>query len=145
MWCSPDLWPLDLSLPAYFVTLKSPFLAKKNFFLINFIRILWFICDLGLVLFDSHKDVVSGKKISFWQYFDFSRGKLGPKMDQNHQIWVRLVSAYLLNFERFFKKCLCLMKDVTLVKISANSSYIWWRKGPETPRKGPFHGCCIPT
>ena len=46
--------------------------------------------DLGLVLFDSHKDVIFGKIFGFWQYFGFSRGKLGPKMDQ---LCVRLASA----------------------------------------------------
>ena len=63
------------------------------FFLINFIRILRFMWELGLVLFDSHKDAVSGKNFGLWQYFGFSGGKLGPKMDQNHQIWVRSISA----------------------------------------------------
>ena len=49
-----------------FFTLKSPYLAPKKWvFLINFIRILWFIWDLGLVLFDSHKDSVSGKILVF--------------------------------------------------------------------------------
>ena len=67
-----------------FFTLKSPYLAQKIFFKINFIRILWFIWDLGLVLFDSHKNVVSGKKFGFWQYFGFSGGKLSPKIDQNY-------------------------------------------------------------
>ena len=32
-----------------------------------------------------------------------------------------------------------------LVEISANSSHICGRKGPETPPKRPFHGCCIAT
>ena len=45
------------------------------------------------MLFDSQKDVVSGKKFGFSQYFGFSGGKLGPKMDQSHQVWVCLVSA----------------------------------------------------
>ena len=49
--------------------------------------------DLALVLFDSHKHVVSGKNFRSWQYFGFSGGKLGPKMDQNHQLCVHLVSA----------------------------------------------------
>ena len=31
------------------------------------------------------------------------------------------------------------MRYITLLKISANSSHIWWRKGPETPpKKGHF-------
>ena len=68
-------------------------ISKLKNCLINFIRILWFIWDLELVLFDSHKDVVSGKNFDFWQYFGFSGDKLGPKMDQNHQPWVLPVSA----------------------------------------------------
>ena len=54
-------WPLTSLITSLFFTLKSPFLAQKMFFLINFIRILWFIWDLELVLFDIHKDLVSGK------------------------------------------------------------------------------------
>ena len=65
-------------------------ISKLESYLIDFIRILWFIWDMGLVLFDSHKDVVW---FGFWQYFGFSGGKLGPKTDQNHQLWVCPVSA----------------------------------------------------
>ena len=85
------------------------------------------------MLFDSHKDIVSGKNFGFWQYFGFSVGKLDPKIDQNHQLWVRLVSTETLNFERLFRDCLCLMKDIPLVEISTNSNHICGRKGPETP------------
>ena len=45
------------------------------------------------MLFDSQKEKVSVKKFGFWEYFGFYEGKLGPKMDQNYQLWVRLVSA----------------------------------------------------
>ena len=40
-------------------------------FLISFIRILWFIWDLVFVLFDSHKDVVSGKILVFGKILAF--------------------------------------------------------------------------
>ena len=56
-----------------FFILKSQFLPPKWIFLINFIRILWFIWDLVLVLFNSQKDVVSGKILVFgniWQYLN---------------------------------------------------------------------------
>ena len=55
-------------------------ISKLENYLINFVRILRFIWDLGLALFDSHKDVVSGKNFGFWQYFGLSGGKLCPKM-----------------------------------------------------------------
>ena len=92
------------------------------------------------MLIDSHKDTVSGKKFGFWQYFGFSGGKLGPKMNQNNQLWVRPVSLQTLNFERLFRDCLCLVKD----DISVNSSHICGRKGPETSQKGPFMGAASP-
>ena len=43
-------------------------MPQKWVFLINVIRILWFIWDLVLMLFISNKDVVSGKILVFWQY-----------------------------------------------------------------------------
>ena len=54
-----------------FFILKSQFLPPKWIFLINFIRILWFIWDLVLVLFNSHKDVVSGKILVFGNILGF--------------------------------------------------------------------------
>ena len=57
---------------------------KLNNYLINFLRILWFICDLAVGSFDAQKVLVSGKNFGFWQYFWFSGGKFGRKMDQNH-------------------------------------------------------------
>ena len=40
-------------------------ISKLENYLINFITILWFIWDLELLLFDSHKDVASerGKRV----------------------------------------------------------------------------------
>ena len=40
-------------------------ISKLKNYLINFVRILWFVWDMGLVLFDSQKDVVSGNKFDF--------------------------------------------------------------------------------
>ena len=41
-------------------------IAKLEIYLINFIRILWFIWDLGLLLLDSYKDAVCRKNFGFW-------------------------------------------------------------------------------
>ena len=64
--------PPRSSLKFYFLLVWNylKFQNSKNS-LINFVRILWFVCNLGLVLFDSQKDKVSGKNFSFWQYFGF--------------------------------------------------------------------------
>ena len=64
-------------------------------------------------------------------------------MNQNHQLWVSTVSVDTLNFKKLFRDSLCIMRDLPLVKISANLSHIRGRKGPETPQKVPLHGCCI--
>ena len=54
------------------------------------------------MLFDSPKDIVLGK---FWfsAIFSFSRGKLGPKMDQNCKFFVCSIFPLTHNFERLFK------------------------------------------
>ena len=54
-----------------FFILKSQFLPQKWIFWINFIRILWFIWNLVLVLFNSYKDVVSGKILVFGNILGF--------------------------------------------------------------------------
>ena len=47
--------------------------------------------DLGLVLCDSPKDVVSGKILAFGNILSFW-GKLDPEMYQIPKLWVRSVS-----------------------------------------------------
>ena len=54
-----------------FFILKSQFLPPKWIFLINFIRILWFIWGLLLVSFDSHNDLVSVKIFVSGNILDF--------------------------------------------------------------------------
>ena len=74
MWCLFYLltsWSLFTGL---FFYLKKFIFGPKIFFFIfftNFIKILQFIWDLGLVLFDSHKDVVSGKILVFVNILGF--------------------------------------------------------------------------
>ena len=53
-----------------FFNLKNLFVPQKWIFWIKFIRILWFIWDLVLMLFDSYKEVVSGrvKNSIFWVF-----------------------------------------------------------------------------
>ena len=68
-------------------------ISKLENYFNNFCKNSVIYLGLGLVLFDSQKDVVSGKNFGLSQYFGFSEGKWGPKMDQNHQLWLRLVSA----------------------------------------------------
>ena len=66
-------WPLTFwfLFTGLFFIFKSPFLSQKWIFLVNFIRILWFMWDLVLVLFNSHKDVVSGKILAFGSILGF--------------------------------------------------------------------------
>ena len=72
---------------------------EKWSFLKNFIRILRFIWDLGLVSCDNPKDLVFGKKKFFFLNIGFLGGKLGPKMDQNWKFWVRPVVVNIRDFQ----------------------------------------------
>ena len=106
-----------------------------------FLSILQEFCDLSRMLFDSHKNVVSGKNFAFWKYFRFSGGKLG---DQNHQLWVRPISAQTLNFERLLRDYLFLMKYVPQVEISTNLSHISAERAQKPPKRGHFMDAALP-
>ena len=97
------------------------------------------------MLFDSHNEAVSGKNFGFSQYFEFSGRKLGPKIDQNYQFWVHLVSALIFDFERLFGNCLFSYdKGTSGRNFSKVESYLQ-DKGSKTPQKWLFYGCCIAT
>ena len=96
------------------------------------------------MLFDSHNEAVSGKNFGFSQYFEFSGRKLGPKIDQNYQFWVHLVSALIFDFERLFGNCLFLMIKVLLVEILAKLNHICRTKGPKPPKSGYFMDVALP-
>ena len=89
--------------------MKTFEISKLANYLINFIKILWFIRDLGLVLFDIHKDVVSGKKIGFSQYFEFS----GPN-------WAKKLTKTIN-----FRYVLFLIKHVILKNCSETVFVLW--------------------
>ena len=118
-------WPLTswFLFTGLFFILKSPCLYQKWIFLNNFIRIQWFIWDLVLVLFNSHKDVVSGKILVFGNILGFP-GIILPKnvpkpstlgtsrFCLNTQFW-KIVYILSLSYER-----------LPLVEISANLCHI---------------------
>ena len=93
------------------------------------------------MLFDSCKNAVFGKILVFGNIFAFP-GINWVQNGPNHHFWICLISALTLNFERLFRGCLFFIR-LLLVRISANSSHIWGRKGPGIPQKQPFCGCCI--
>ena len=130
-------WSLFTGL--FFYLKKSIFGLKNVFFLINFIRILWFIWDLGPVVFDNHKHVVSGTNFGFWG------GNWAQKWTKAINFGYASFPIKLLILKDCSETFLSLMKDVPMVEISANSSHFCRRKGLETSEKGLFHGCCITT
>ena len=79
-------WPLAswFLFTGLFFILKSPCLYQKWIFLNNFIRILWFIWDLVLVLFNSHKDVVSREILVFGNILGFPGINWAPKWTFEH-------------------------------------------------------------
>ena len=115
---SLNSWFLFTSL---FFTLKSPYLAQNMFFLINFIIILWFIWELGPVLFDIHKGVVSGKKVWFLAIFCFFWGGNWA------QIWTKTINFGYVSF---------LLKHLILKDCSETVFFLWktylWLKFQQT-------------
>ena len=120
-------WPLTSwsLITSLFFTLKSQFLAQKMFFLINFIRILWFIWDLVLVLFDSHKDVVSGKILLFGNILGFQ----GVNWAQQ---WTKIVKFRCVPF---------LLKHLILKDCSYTVFVLWETiSGPNFSKLEPYLG-----
>ena len=105
-------------------------ISKLENYLINFIRILWFMWDLGLVLFNSHKVLVSGKNFGFWQYFEFSGGKLGPK-------WTKTINFVYIPFllKHLILKDLSYERHAPGWNFSKLESYLQ-EKGPRNLPKG---------
>ena len=85
------------------------------------------------MLFYSHKDVVSGKTLFFWQYFGVFRGKLGPKMDQIRQLWVRPVSVFL-----------CLMRYYLWWKFQQTGAIFVRERARKPPKRGHFMDAALP-
>ena len=98
---------------------------KKWFFSINYIRIMWFIWDLGLVLCDSPKDVVSREILIFGNILCF------PGVNWA-QIWTKTVNFGYVPFplkDISFKDCL-----YSVIGLSYSTS------GPNFSKIAPYLG-----
>ena len=111
----------------------GPFRAPKMGILINCIRLLWLIWDLGLLLFDSPKDAVFGKIFVFCNILHFPGVYWAQK-------WTKTVNFRYIPFlpkHKILKDCyytVFVLWKTTLVKISAKLSHIWGRDGPKKPK-----------
>ena len=131
----------NIFLLTYFI-LKSPFLPKKWIFLVNFIRILWFIRNLLLVLFDSHQDAVSQKILVFGKILDFPEVNWAQK-------WTKIFNFGYAPFA--LKKSIlkdCLETDIFLWETTSSLNFSklvphLGEKGLRNSPKGWFHGCYI--
>ena len=139
-------WPLtSWSLfTGLFLTLKSPFLAQKMSFFIIALRILWFIWDLGLVLFYGHKDAVSGKIL----VFDNISGFLGVNWAQK---WTKTVN---FGYVPFPLKHL-ILKDCSETVFVLWKMYLWLKfqqtgvifageRAQKPPKRGHFMDAALP-
>ena len=103
------------------------------FFFINFIRILWFLWDLKVMLLDSAEDEVVGEILVFTNIFYFSGLNKAQK-------WTKTVNfgyVPLRKNSKFWKvlQILCLHNErIPLLKILAKSSLIWGERGPNPPK-----------
>ena len=120
---------------------KSIFGPKNGFF--KFHIILWFIWDLGLVLFDGHKDVVSRKIFGFWQY-----GFLGVNRAQK---WTKTIN---FGYVSFLLKHL-ILKDCSETVFVLWKTYLWSKfqqtrvifggeRAQKPPKRGHFMDAASP-
>ena len=115
--------------------MKTFEIAKLENYVINFIRILWFIWDLVLVLFDSHKDLVFGKNFGF-----NILGFLGVNWAQK---WTRTINFGYIMFplkQLILKDCsetaFVLWKMYLWSNFSKRESYLreeWPKNSPKAP------------
>ena len=93
------------------------------------------------MLFHIHKDAVSGKILFLGNILGFLGVNRAQKWTKNVKFgYVLFPLKHLI-----LKDCSDTAFALSLVEISANSNHIWRRKGPETPQKRLFYGCCIGT
>ena len=124
---------------------KKSILPQEWIFWVNFIRILWFIWDLVLVLFDIHKYVVSGTILVFSNILGFPGVNWAQK-------WT---TTFNFGYVLFPLKHLILKDCLETVFVLWDTTYRWsnfqqtvhylGEKGLRNPPKGLFHGCCIAT
>ena len=130
------LWPQ--------VAIYIQFGPKKRLFLLNFTIIMWFLGDLGLMLFDIFKGAVFPKILGFKQYFWFSGSKRPRK-------WTKTVIFGCVPFHWKFKllnnylnTVFVLLKEYLWSKFQEDGT-IFGRVRPKTRKKGQFHRCWINT
>ena len=113
-------------------------LVPKNLSRLKFPRIRWFLWNLGLTLLTIPNDAV----LVFSNMLSFPAVN-GPKLDRNGpKLWT--LAAFHLRqnskFWRIFQTLRFSYWRLPMVKDSARSNNIWASKGPENPKKSPFHG-----
>ena len=117
-------------------------LPQKWIFLINFIRILWFIWDLVLVSFDSNKDLVSGKIVVFGNILGFLGVNWAKKMTKPFNFgYVPLPLKHLI-LKYCSETAFILWETTSDRNFSKLGPYLGEKKLRNLP-KWWFHGCCI--
>ena len=139
-------WPLAswFLFTGLFFILKSPCLYQKWIFLNNFIRILWFIWDLVLVLFNTLKDAVSGKILVFDNILGFPGINWVQKWTKTFNLGYVPFLLKHLNLKDYLDTVFFLWVTTSDRNFSKLVSYLG-EKGLRNPPKGWFHGCCIST
>ena len=117
---------------------------KNGVFFINFIRILWFIWDLGLVLFDSHKDAVSGKIFGFRQYLGFPGENWAQK-------WTKIMNFGYVSFplrhlilKDCFETIFVLWKTYLWLKFQQTRAIFAWERAQKPLKRGHFMDALLP-
>ena len=127
-----------------FFTLKSPFLVQRMGFFINFIGILWFLWDLGLVLFDSHKDVVSRKILVFGNILCFVGVNWAQKWTKSVNFGYVPFPLKHLILEDCSETVFVLWKMCLWLKFQQTRVIFWGERAQKPPKRGYFMGAASP-
>ena len=105
----------------------------KWFFWINFIRILLFLWDLEVMLFDIPEDVFFEKILVFVSTFDFLVVNRAQKWTKTVRFWV---SPFWRKAKKFEKHCVCLMREYLCQKFQWNQALFGGERAPKLPKMG---------
>ena len=107
--------------------------------LVNFIRILWFVWDLEVRYLIVLKMYFFKTFLNFANIFNFPEVNMVQKWTKTVSFWVCPFLRKTQNFEKFFKHCVCLMKEYFCWKFLWNQALCGRERISKTPKL--FHGC----
>ena len=123
----------------------GPILGPKNVFFINYIRIMLFMWDLGLMSSDSPKDVVYGKILVFCNNLCFPWVNWTLKWTKTQNFgYVLFPLKHITYIHNTFIHCLCLIMFYSWSKFQQNQVWIGGERAQKPPKMNHFMDAPLP-